>query len=490
VITKKLKTSAVALNAASSEITTECKEKFSDSCKLCTKSYCIQCELSNCEIGKYTENKTCSCKDCPTLFPDCLECDNTKCTKCKQTHYVKDGKCEICPAGKICDGIDAHDASYCTNPPDGYYCDGNTPKRCNLKYSIYCSKCDSTKCKACDGEYYLKDGICKQCLDGCSSCTNGSTCDRCNMGRILDSNKRCTIYCSGKIDHCYQCTSATNCINCQGGYYLKSPLECAACSSAISNCSRCEDSSVCTICEPGYYVNSSNKCSKCSIPNCAVCSGSGSCDSCKPGYHPSSDKKSCVENNNKFECSDLNFIKVGNLCVTRKNMGDSAMLPIPSTVNIANANSDYCYAQSSKCCWKGTIGEYCDNENGGYSGCTRTVCNWDAAKEICDKFNYGGKRWRLPNRAEMKDWGVYSISLKENGLMLCDYSPGYNSAKCASDTRCQGSHGDYCRAWKVWAESRNESVSNSATVGAGIFANTDASPKACAVSVRCVTEME
>ena len=41
-------------------------------------------------------------------------------------------------------------------------------------------------------------------------------------------------------------------------------------------------------------------------------------------------------------------MRIGNLCVTRKNMGDSSMLPMPSTVSVAKINSDYCNSSKSK----------------------------------------------------------------------------------------------------------------------------------------------
>ena len=151
VISKKLSSSNVTISGNNiSDITTECSDKFSSNCKLCTKSYCIQCELNSCPIGQYAESKSCSCKDCSTLHTNCIECDSTKCTKCKDNnYYIKNNKCESCPTNKICDGINAYDESYCTNPPAGYYCDGNNLKRCIDKYDMYCTTCNSTQCLSC-----------------------------------------------------------------------------------------------------------------------------------------------------------------------------------------------------------------------------------------------------------------------------------------------------------------------------------------------------
>ncbi len=184
-------------------------------------------------------------------------------------------------------------------------------------------------------------------------------------------------------------------------------------------------------------------------------------------------------------------MRIGNLCVTRKNMGDSLMLPIPYTVNIAEARSEYCYSQSQKCCWKGTTGVNCDSNNGGYSGCTRTVCNWEAAKEICAKFNYAGKTWRLPTPDEAQNWFDASLGLAQNGMMLCNHaSNDANLAKCNDSDICQGAYLNACypRAIFTNTETSNDTVY---TYGFSqkIFLISN-HRKNYADSVRCVTEME
>ena len=165
VISKRLKSSNVTIKGNNvSDITTNCSDKFSNSCKLCTKSYCIQCDLSNCTTGTYAESKSCSCKNCSDIHSNCIECDSTKCTKCKDNnYYINNGKCEICPSNKICDGINAHDETYCTNPPAGYFCEGNTIKKCIDKYNMYCATCNSSQCLSCNTSYYLSNGTCLVC---------------------------------------------------------------------------------------------------------------------------------------------------------------------------------------------------------------------------------------------------------------------------------------------------------------------------------------
>jgi len=180
-------------------------------------------------------------------------------------------------------------------------------------------------------------------------------------------------------------------------------------------------------------------------------------------------------------------MQIGNLCVTRKNMGDSYSLAIPTSVTVVSARNEYCYSVSNKCCWKGetagTSGK-CDSANGGYSGCNRTICNYNAAKEICSKFKYGGKTWRLATRDEMRNWGNSSIGLKENGLMLCDTVQDFSSACCTIGSNdCSGSADNTCRPAVVWGADKN----TSSTVN-GIFGFSTAAEN-YAYSVRCVTEM-
>ena len=83
-------------------------------------------------------------------------------------------------------------------------------------------------------------------------------------------------------------------------------------------------------------------------------------------------------------------------CVTKANVGDTyadgPKINPTAGVTVVNAgescgsSSDY----SSKCCWLGNnVGETsssCSASGNGdstYSGCKRTVCNWNAAKSAC-----------------------------------------------------------------------------------------------------------
>ena len=60
-----------------------------------------------------------------------------------------------------------------------------------------------------------------------------------------------------------------------------------------------------------------------------------------------------------------------------------------------------CDASTQPCCWKGQTADQsnCDSNNSNYTGCNRTVCNWEAANIVC-----GMMDWRLPTSDEMAVW--------------------------------------------------------------------------------------
>ena len=494
IITKKMKSNSINITggSGSSDITTECSDNpnFGSECKLCTSSYCIQCDLENCISGTYVENKSCSCKACTDIFPNCIECDSKKCTKCKDSnYYIKDGECANCPSDKICDGVNAYDKSYCDNPPAGYYCDGTNIKRCVDKYGATCASCNKTSCTACSAGYFLSGSACKPCnISACYTCESTSKCLLCNADHYVDTSYKCSP-CS-IIPQCFYCSSATKCNKCIGGYYVNSSNTCSPCSS-IPNCADCSNGSVCTICNNGYYVNSSNTCSACTVANCARCNSDGTCLACNQKYHLSEDKKSCEADDGVFRCSDANFMRIGNLCVTRRNMGDSTTLTIPSSVTVVNAQSEYCYSYNTKCCWKGATGNGCPLTNGDYSGCDRTVCDYSAAKEICAKFNYAGKTWRLPYQSEMANWANLTSGLGSNGLMLSNGGTSNNFETSASLPNCLGGSNGANNCVAYWLYAYEESGDNALIyqLETGTWAGSLVN-KSTALSIRCVTEMD
>ena len=505
IITKKMKSNHASIiggsgGTAVSDITTECSNNpnFGPDCKLCTSQYCIDCGLTGCSTGQYADTKRCECKSCTATFGNlCAECNSKGCVRCSSAaYYINNGTCVSCPSGSYCDGVNI----YATCPGAGYYCDSTGIHKCSEKYSSNCATCTSSACTSCLSKYYLSGKNCLECSAGCNKCTSGSYCTKCSTYYYLNSTTHACDSCSDVLTGCMRCSSKSKCSVCSGGYYLNTTNKCSVCS--VSNCIKCIDgrdasSPACELCSAGYYINTSGTCSSCASKfgsNCVTCNAN-QCTSCNQNYHiedPSANP-ACESDDKQFNCSDSNFMKIGNLCITRRNMGDSGTLSIPSNIRIAQAGSgEICYAQSEKCCWRGPTANqsYCDSANGNYSGCNRTVCNWEAADEICKNFNYAGKKWRLPTKEELTDLGYYySIGIGADGLMFCDYFDGHNSARCRDAVSCPGAQSETCQPRVVWSGSENTSLEAYVVhLRDGIWTNNQIMQKANPYSVRCVTD--
>jgi len=511
VITKRLKKQDIALSLAqTSEITSECAPfGFPSECKLCTKAYCINCE-KKCGSDEYAETKTCTCKKCSThdkiknspLASKCISCDNAGCIACINTgseegkYYINNNLCEPCGDSSkyYCDGITRFDKTKCT-ASSGYVCVNGIKTLCSTAVNdAKCEDCTTDSngrpyCTGCRSYMFLNSNKkCQDCaMGGCSSCINNTYCTGCDGGSLLNTTThRCGISCRTVNEHCMHCygdQTNNSCARCDSGYYVNpnNRKQCLSCTS-IPNCRQCTNG-ICTVCNQGYFVNSSNNCQQCTIQNCAVCSSSSTCISCKSGFYLSEDKKSCLSDTSNFHCSDSNFVQIGNLCITRRNMGDSNVLKIPSTVNVVDVG-EMCYGITDKCCWKGKTCGGCQSSDSpylvsSYSGCNRTACNYYAAEEICEKFNYAGKKWRLATASEAQLWERYSANLGANGLDLC-CNVGWGSIDGAGlelctdwGGRCPGAEYNNCYVCDLWTHRDN--------IGAG---------GKYAYSVRCVTEMD
>lgn len=485
VVTKKLSSDSI-ISGNTGKITTNCEEKFGENCKLCDKNRCINCEIANNDNQKFIHQDTCSIKSCSDerygYGANCLECNSSKCTKCDSKFYVSNGKCVSCEIGCTssrcyCDGVNQN-----TSCSSGYYCDDNGRHLCSDKFGSLCYTCNSSACTSCAGGYGVFNGMCKECR-GCGNGTCSGSVDNCISccGACAPPvNGKCAL-CADVIPNCYTCNSRTNCTNCESGYFVDNNGKCQKCD--LTHCLFCQSGSSspkCDKCEFGYFLTSSGTCQKCSDKNCFECAND-KCTSCNSGFVPEDGK--CIKNDEYWKCSDQNFMKVGKFCYTRRNMGDSPNLPIPNTVTVVNYKNGYCYAQNQKCCWQGDYSEKCDNKS-DYNDCKRTVCNWQAAKEICEKFNYEGKIWRLPDmELNVFNFGNFTTHLKENGLQMCGFT---DSFYCPDEEGCYSN--DYCSPRQFW--SSEETGANTARAYYPWYTdvyNDSARPKKAAFSVRCAT---
>ena len=225
----------------------------------------------------------------------------------------------------------------------------------------------------------------------------------------------------------------------------------------------------------------------------------------------------CDPYNALFIPAAYNGIGGKNLCVTKYNIGDSNGPTIASTVTHLNTTKNHtCPEYSTTCCWSGNTGgnssSYCSiNGTWGlnttnYSGCSRTVCQWDAADASCATWAPAGSSagsWRLPTKNEAEGWG--SIISQEvstatgkiqkyigsKGLQLCDsFNTSYGSVYCYHMfARCSnGSTDDYCHPDRFWTSSfyTTQNYWYALLVAGGL--GTTHTSASVAMSARCVSD--
>ena len=173
-------------------------------------------------------------------------------------------------------------------------------------------------------------------------------------------------------------------------------------------------------------------------------------------------------------------MKIGNLCVTKYNMGDSTETTIPSAAGVTVAKkSGTC--SSEKCCW--SSGSSYDPTDNSYYGSNRTVCNWGGGNATCANYKKGGRIWRLPTPSELSNWRTYS-----SDLMLCD-GGGSHLVSCGRSYNCPGADGGICYPYYVWSGSTNGSRNAYRYAMNNASWNGDSGYRTDAFSIRCVTEM-
>ncbi len=199
-------------------------------------------------------------------------------------------------------------------------------------------------------------------------------------------------------------------------------------------------------------------------------------------------------------------VKLGgkDMCMTKYNLGPDALqagmadygagsFALPTTVKKVMAGSGTCDSDNEKCCWVGVTATSCDKANGRYSGCSRTVCNWNAAKEACSKLNYLGKTWRLPTKLELSDLtlqiNTLSVGQGDNGLMLCDSSSGYSSALGVPALRCLGAEENRCYPPDLWSSDVSGVSAYEFYLKDGIWKTPMLYHKRNAFSFRCVADL-
>ena len=206
---------------------------------------------------------------------------------------------------------------------------------CPKKYEIkHCKILDiaQKKCKQCYKNYYSNDSetqclTCSQKNEGCNTCFNNGTCQKCINGFELKNNtcsknKECKIgeygkeckKCNELNLNCDECNKSGYCIKCKKGYYLSGIDSNSKCLKCLSTCEECESLNICTKCTEGLILNK-DSCVSCLSLNegCEECSQiNNKCTKCYNNkmfkYELSNHK--CIkknENNNNKNKTNLQF---------------------------------------------------------------------------------------------------------------------------------------------------------------------------------------
>jgi len=226
-----------------------------------------------CTAGKYFDETTYKCTDCPTgKYQDAAS--QKTCKTCSYGTYQDtpgQTSCKNCLAGKH---QDQQGKDTCDPCPVGSYTDINTQKDCVLcGYGKYQDQTGQTGCKDClAGTYQDLQGQigCKDCLSG--TYTNAPAqkiCVNCLEGTYQDSIGQ--INCKNCDPGTYQDTQGqSSCKSCLAGYYTDAPGQ-----------------KICAKCPVGYYQDQAGQpnCLKCKIYTYQDQQGQTSCKACGDGFY-------------------------------------------------------------------------------------------------------------------------------------------------------------------------------------------------------------
>ncbi len=427
------------------------------------------------------------CISCPE---GCETCSSpTSCTKCKPGYYYNSGICSPCPKG--------------------HWCPGGTPSVAKKNaclagtYNSFTKQTSSSSCFKCDCGTY-------------SAFSGAASCNLCSAGtKNIHSGSKSEFACVGCDEGYISQAGACGCTKCTGATYAKDHKVCESCETPWrKGCIKC-NSLKCLECKSPEYILSNKVCNSCAETHgkgCIECD-KDKCIKCSKGYNLRSDKKGCCADVKDICGPDLNaqfvpawLLQVSNpkyegcdICLKKFNAGDESSVTkeyLRNTLKInmlkAGTNDTCNYSIKQKCCWWGptTNPETC-NANGGYDGCTRTLCNYWAAEYICSKLPSPatGRSWRMPTQEE-----VDIINQNGSTFNLCDSADIPGVSRCQpGNGRCKGSYGERannCNAGipgppLIGAEDPN-AIYYSYVINDILYENS--SNKSAAHSVRCVLE--
>ena len=472
-----------------------------------------------CPLGQYMSSTTNTCTNCSETFENCSICTESGCLVCSSGLSLNAGKCEVssCPPYTIKITVDSKDLCVTqynmgdkTEFPinvsgvtvvstdrscnaDACCWQGKSASSCNSDNGGY-SGCKRTVCTQYAAKYICNNlnyggmnwrlptkdelagfdpttnsrykGVSGLMLCADSSGSGSALCNYSSSSCIGSKMVRCYPHClwSGTLYDTDDSSASEYCLgsdswgtNNNDRRYANS-VRCVSDLTCVSkfgsNCTDCSDSA-CTACKAGYILKNG----QCIVSPCPA-------------------NTVYVEADGK------------ELCVTQYNMGDKTEFPVNvSGVTVVSTNRN-CSADA--CCWRGhTSSSGCNSDNGGYSGCNRTVCTQYAAKYICNNLNYGGMSWRLPTSSELAGfYPTYSKDIGTSGLMLCDSSSSVGAAECDDYDVCDGSSSDCCPNC-IWSDTISN-LSSSLFIFYHLYVGSwyqSQNSSSRAYSVRCVSNL-
>ena len=328
---------------------------YNETQNICEKHTC-ECNDPNCDICLSNEEGTCEvCKNGYKLekgkcfeFPDPDSNNN-----CGDGFRLKDGKCE-----QICGGLNCVKTNIkIINEFEGIKyleCSENNCLGCINNEILIIPSCINSdlcteegclhcipgkECLMCSQGYYLKDGICKRCINGCSMCINDNTCQYCLSGYKLTPDEKCIITNPIQLDFNINLYQKRKFELIKKNYEIEYNLEKANQYKDVqecdNHCRKCDESSgICKECNDLYMLVDHTCEMNCTDKNCISCSIpflSEVCDKCKEGYYEHgancyltcSDKscRSCVMVDNQEICTECleDYEPNGTKCKLKKN---------------------------------------------------------------------------------------------------------------------------------------------------------------------------
>ncbi len=565
VITHKMKHGGISIGTK--KLSMKCPATVGSDCTLCLGNQCIACPIG---CGTQFKNTlTCKCESCTQA--NCVNCtsDRNKCDRCKAGYQKSGDGCSACPSGYYsteggtCQKCPKGSKANATSAATGCVsCTGNQYQ--DLDGQTSCKTCnpgfvtDSNRaCKTCNAGTYWNGSSCQSCPSGTASNTaNVTSCSSCPSGQYQpNSGQTSCISCSGAVNDtktaCRSCSDfGVNCIGCN--YYACTNTSCDSKSSCTSSqyydnchCQPCTGGKVpnankdgCvdpapTSCPEGQYLANS-KCNPCPT-GCSKCTSDTNCSECSTDYvkNGSTCKYDPCDKYNAVLIEGDYYSKHYKFCMKKYNAGDPggpsiSGIPIgQQQVKAKNAcghtiaNGGY-QTFTDAHCWTSPDGEVTDNyctstsklsslSGLDYEGCHRTVCNWQAAKIICDNLGDG---WTLPSE-EQFIYIDYSWKHKNDSdfrrLQLCTSdgrAESQNFVHCLGDIGsynryCKGSASGECDTEMIWGTKDSDGVAALAKISlsgssysfsrystTGYYCGTMGKQLGSARSVRCVKVIE